>query len=121
MLQLFDECFMIEEIFNIKAMIIYNVTINVEDEIAADWLQWMKETHLPDVMKTGMFEYYKFLKLHTRQEDEVGQTFAVQYYASHMDNYEKYVNEYAPALKADSFNRWGNKFIAFRTLLEELD
>jgi hypothetical protein len=38
-----------------------------------------------------------------------------------MDNYEKYVNEYAPALKADSFNKWGNKFIAFRTLLEELD
>jgi hypothetical protein len=36
-------------------MIIYNVTVNVDEDVAVEWLQWMKETHIPDVMKTGMF------------------------------------------------------------------
>ena len=36
-------------------MIIYNVTCNVENEILQDWLQWMVEIHIPDVMQTGFF------------------------------------------------------------------
>ena len=36
-------------------MIIYNVTCNVEKEILQDWLQWMVEIHVPDVMPTGFF------------------------------------------------------------------
>ena len=36
-------------------MIIYNVTCNVENEILKDWLQWMVEIHIPDVMQTGFF------------------------------------------------------------------
>ncbi len=101
-------------------MIIYNVTINIQDEIATDWLNWMKEKHIPEVMKTGMFESFKILKLITRQDDEIGQTFAIQYFAKSFENYETYINEFAPALKADSLHKWGDKFIAFRTLLEEI-
>ena len=36
-------------------MIIYNVTCNVENEILQEWLQWMLEIHIPDVMQTGFF------------------------------------------------------------------
>ena len=36
-------------------MIIYNVTVNVEAEIHNDWISWMKEVHIPDVMNTGYF------------------------------------------------------------------
>jgi hypothetical protein len=98
-------------------MIIYNVTINVEDEIASAWVQWMKETHLPDVMNTGMFEYYKFMtKYIPVRRNELVRPFAVQYYASHMDKYEKYVNEFAPALKADSSNKWGDNVYCFSHL-----
>ena len=36
-------------------MIIYNVTVNVDLDVHDQWLQWMKATHLPDVMATGLF------------------------------------------------------------------
>ena len=36
-------------------MYIYNVTVNVSDDVHIEWLKWMKETHIPDVMKTGCF------------------------------------------------------------------
>ena len=35
-------------------MIIYNVTINIEESIHDDWLLWMTNTHIPEVMKSKM-------------------------------------------------------------------
>ena len=37
-------------------MIVYNVTVKIEKDIHDDWLAWMKETHIPEVLKTNLFE-----------------------------------------------------------------
>ena len=42
-------------LFLLKKMILYNVTVNIENAVADEWLQWMKEVHVPDVMRTGIF------------------------------------------------------------------
>jgi hypothetical protein len=97
-------------------MIIYNVTVNVDNSIADDWLQWMKDVHIPDVMKTGMFldnHIYRVLA-----EDDSGMTYAIQYWCADMFTYEMYRDQFAPALQSDVLNRYGDKFVAFRTLLE---
>lgn len=101
-------------------MIIYNVTVNVEEEISEAWVNWMKHTHIPEVLQTGMFVSHTFSKLLSRQEDETGITFVVQYTAPDMAHYEKYQAEFAPALQADAKNKFGDKFIAFRTLMESV-
>lgn len=101
-------------------MIIYNVTINVEDSIHVEWLEWMQNKHLKDVMGTGMFLDFKFLKLLSRQEDETGFTYAIQYYCESMEQYEKYQKEFAPNLQADTQKKFGGSFVAFRTILEEI-
>ncbi|MFL5741830.1 MAG: DUF4286 family protein, partial [Flavisolibacter sp.] len=31
-------------------MIIYNVTVKVESQISAVWMQWLLEEHIPDIM-----------------------------------------------------------------------
>ena len=36
-------------------MIIYNVTVSIDKEIEKQWLDWMKNTHIPDVMNTALF------------------------------------------------------------------
>ena len=36
-------------------MLLYNVTITVDLDVHDDWVQWMRDTHIPDVMSTGMF------------------------------------------------------------------
>lgn len=99
-------------------MIIYNVTINVEDEIHDAWLVWMKDTHLPMIMDTGKFESYKMMRLLSRQEDETGMTYAIQYFAKDMESYEDYASNHAPALQQHTQAMFGGKFIAFRTLME---
>ena len=44
-------------------MIIYNLTINIDESVHNDWLEWMKSNHIPDVMRTGMFKENKLLRL----------------------------------------------------------
>ena len=44
-------------------MYIYNVTIKLEHSIHEEWVRWMKEKHIPEVMKTACFTDYKFVRL----------------------------------------------------------
>ncbi|MFN5325129.1 MAG: DUF4286 family protein [Bacteroidota bacterium] len=98
-------------------MIIYNVTVNIDNAVKDEWLQWMQETHIPDVMATGLFIENRILRL-IGDEDSGGTTFAIQYTAKNMDDYLRYRDEFAPALQKHAMDQFGEKFTAFRTLLE---
>jgi hypothetical protein len=99
-------------------MILYNITVNIEDEFHSDWLKWMKETHIPDVMKTGMFSENKMLKVLSTLPDEEGTTYAIQYFCKSLEDLEHYQQTFAPKLQEDHLKRYGDKVIAFRTILE---
>ena len=97
-------------------MVIYNVTLKVEPGIAEEWAQWMKDEHIPDVMKTGSFQSQRFFKIRIDEED--GVSFCVQYEALTEKDLEDYFTNHAPRLQTEHMNRYANKFVAFRTLLE---
>ncbi|MCC6689969.1 MAG: DUF4286 family protein [Bacteroidia bacterium] len=99
-------------------MIVYSVTINIENDVHDEWLRWMKEMHIPAVMKTGCFINSKMLRL--LSDEPQGQTYSMQYTANSMTDYETYITTHAPALRKDFNERFPNKFVAFRTLLEEV-
>lgn len=100
-------------------MIIYNVTAKVDEEILEDWLEWMRITHIPDVMKSGCFLEYHIMKLKF-PKDEEGQTFAIQYTCRSMADLDEYHRKYATALQADHRARFGTQVVAFRTILERI-
>ncbi len=100
-------------------MIVYNVTVNVEKEVSEKWINWMKETHIPDVLATGYFHDYRMLRLLNETEGE-GETYAVQYHAETLEQLEKYMVEEAPRLKKDHFDMFQNKCVSFRTFLETI-
>ena len=99
-------------------MIIYNVTVNIEDSIHTDWIKWMKEIHIPEVMETGYFLENKIAKVITTQEDETGHTYAIQYTCHSMTDLNEYNATSSPALQEKHGKRYQGKFVAFRTLLE---
>jgi len=100
-------------------MIIYNVTVNVEDSIHDDWLAWMKSVHIPDVLKTGMFRECRLCKV--LSDEDTGATYSFQYLCDTMENYEKYRDEFAQDLRNQVIEKFGDKFVAFRTLLEVIE
>ncbi len=97
-------------------MFIYNVTVNIADEIHYKWLGWMQEVHIPDVMKTGCFIDSQILKV-LYVEDE-GHTYSIQYKFLEMGDIEKYQKEFAPGLQAAHKAMFGEKYAAFRTILQ---
>lgn len=100
-------------------MIIYNVTINVETQIADQWLEWMKNTHIPEVMQTNLFEKYTLLKLLNEEYTE-NPTFAIQYFTKTKENIDNYLKNFAPTLRQKTEQKYGDKVMAFRTFLEVL-
>lgn len=98
-------------------MIVYNVTCNIPPEIETEWLEWMKNTHIPEVMQTGLFQKYTIMKLLTVVDDNEGVNYAIQYFCEKQEDYEKYKDEHGPTLQAKTREKYGEKVLAFRTLL----
>lgn len=101
-------------------MIIYNVTINIDADVHLDWLEWMKNEHIPAVMATNMFIENRFARVLSDEPSE-GFTYSVQYLLNNIGDYEIYRTLYAPALQAETEKRYKDKFVAFRTLLKTVD
>lgn len=97
-------------------MLLYNVTLILDDAAAEEWLQWMQQTHIPEVMATGMFVSNRLLKVVDSPNE--GVTYCAQYVAETLENYNEYLDVYAPALQADLNERFKNRFVAYRTLME---
>lgn len=100
------------------SMILYNVSIKVDPEIHDDWLDWMKEVHLPAVMGTGCFLDHRFYKLYV--DDSDGISYVIQYYCTDMSTLEQYQTDFGPALRNDTERMFGGKYIAFRTVMEQI-
>lgn len=99
-------------------MIAYNVTINIDDEVHDQWLEWMKNEHLPMVMDTGKFLRYTMFRMLDKQDDELGTTYSIQYIAPSIEDYEAYQENHAPLLQAQTNKYFSGKFVAFRSIMQ---
>lgn len=98
-------------------MVLYNVTININNEVRDEWLQWMREIHIPHVMATGSFLSYRINRV-LSLEDEDSTTFAFQYLCEDMAALHHYQVYHAPGLQKEHMDRYKDQFVAFRTVME---
>ena len=98
-------------------MIVYNITLKINPDIETEWIQWQKEEHIPEIMATRLFANYKFYKL-LEQDESDGPTYVVQFFADTYEKYQQYIDEFAPGLRKKSLEKWGDAFIAFRSILQ---
>jgi hypothetical protein len=98
-------------------MILYNVTIKVAPEIDDAWVKWMKEEHINDLLNTGLFTDARLCRL-LEQDDSEGRTYTAQYFCQNMEDYHTYIDQHAPTMREKGLKRFGDKFIAFRTVME---
>lgn len=98
-------------------MIIYNVTTKITHTIHEDWLAWMRNIHIPEVLATGCFTKAHILRL-LDIDDSEGPTYAIQYHAETREDYERYISQFADTLRQSTINKWGQQMIAFRSLMQ---
>ena len=97
--------------------VIYNVTIKVEHSIAREWLEWLKNEHVPGMIATGCFTSATILHL-LESHDNEGNTYAVQYHAASKEKYNEYINRFSVEMRQKGLEKWGDRFIAFRTVMQ---
>jgi hypothetical protein len=100
-------------------MLLYNVTVGIDKDVEAEWLQYMRDVHMPDVLKTGMFVSSKMYKvLHDQDDGTI--SYSIQYFAASIEHVNQYLEVFAPVLIEKHKKRFANRHVAFRTLLEEI-
>jgi hypothetical protein len=100
-------------------MIIYNVTVNIEERIHDEWLKWIKN-HIPLVLATGKFIDARLTKVLVEEEMD-GTTYAIQYKAKSREALDSYYQNDAAKLKQEGLLKFADKMLAFRTELEIID
>jgi len=98
-------------------MIVYNVTVKVQHSIADAFMKWMKEVHIPDIINTGCFTHALIYHL-MEADDAEGITYAIQYHAKDFAHYKKYLEKFATSMSKITYDKWGEQYIAFRTVMQ---
>jgi hypothetical protein len=98
-------------------VIVYNITIKIESQIEKEWVSWQKQEHIPEILATGLFNDGRLFRL-LNQEEEEGITYVVQYFTSSLEKYNCYIEKHASKLRKKANEKWGQQFVAFRTLMQ---
>jgi hypothetical protein len=91
--------------------------MKVDWNIADEWVKWMQTNYFPEIIGTGCFEKHQFVQLLQVDETE-GPTFAAQYYANTLNNYNDYLQNFASDFNNTLSRKWGDKCIVFGTLMK---
>ena len=100
-------------------MILYNITFNIDLDAEESWVQYMKESHIPNVMLSPSILEYKFLRLLNETEGE-GETYALQLFCESIEELENYVQKDAGEISNRLQAKFSNKQVSFATVLEDV-
>lgn len=100
-------------------MVIYSVTVSIDEEAKLPWLEYMQHKHIPDVLATGCFTGYRFTRVIGTSEEREN-SFNIQYFANSMKDMHKYQAHFAQGLQREHNERFGNRTVGFRTILEDV-
>ena len=100
-------------------MIVYNDTVILDDTVEQEWMDWMKNVHIPRVMETGYFSSYRLLTIVDSPND--GITYCVQFNADTIEQFQEYYTKYLfkhQDLHQEQFNE---RFVLFNTLMKTVE
>jgi hypothetical protein len=101
-------------------MYIYNVTVGVDKSIEQEWLVWLREVHVPAIMKTGLFVDNRIYKV-VGVDEQQSVSYATQYVAQSLMEIDQYLKLHAHRLQDEGHARFGDKQATFLTVLEEVN
>lgn len=101
-------------------MVLYSVSVNIKKDIEQDWLDWMSNHHIAEVMRTGYFNNCKVYRtrLPAPEKDEAGYT--IIYECESFDNYLAYSENEVSRLQKEHSDKFPGQFSASRMVLEEM-
>ena len=101
-------------------MLIYNTTFHVEDELATDFLIYIKKMVVPQIVQCGLLMNPLLSKVLTEQEGQEGCCFALQFSVKNYDTFEYWFEKQGEALLQKLQTDFKNRVLFFSTFLDEI-
>ncbi len=93
-------------------MVIYRVKIKVKESFEKEWFKWMADIHIPDVINTGHFIDYTFMKLLQNGVMEPGiVTYEIQYMCNSMADLQAYKDFDADRLRKEHREKFAHAIV----------
>jgi hypothetical protein len=101
-------------------MIKYKVEIDIKVEKEENWRNWMKETHIRDVVNTGCFYDFNFQKInYNGKKIPAGYSrYEIEYFSESRKKYDEYDQKWAPTLQAEHSKLYEGSFKAERMIYD---
>jgi hypothetical protein len=99
-------------------MILYNITYNIDKEIDNEWVNWLRDYYLPEVMGGGQFVQYKVYRL-LKTEDDGSINYALQFFCESIESLNDFLENRAPALSQQLMEKFRHRHVAFMTVLQD--
>ena len=97
-------------------MYIYNITTNVDESIAKEWLVWMQHIFIPKILESK--KIHKAILTQVQVEEEMGGvTFSTQYFCESETILNNFIDNDLPLIKKNNSNFTG-QFVEFSTKLK---
>lgn len=90
-------------------MFIYSVRVTVIRDIEKEWLKWMKEEHIKNILETGYFTNSEIHKLVLPDTPVDESTYQINYSFNSMDDFQKYSESEAPRLRQEHSEKFPHK------------
>ncbi len=100
-------------------MILYNLTIKIDEAIKNDWLSWIQEVFIPMAMETDTFTEHRLCRL-LELEDPDGETYALQLFCHNTEELEAFRQKEELALQSALVHRFPDQLVFFPTAMEVL-
>jgi hypothetical protein len=100
-------------------MLLYNVTVGIDQDSEVEWLDYMRGRHIQAVLDTGLFISHRMYKvLHDSEDGTI--SYSIQFFARNIGDVQKYLETFAPSLIEEHRKLFQNRHVTFMTLLEEV-
>jgi len=100
-------------------MLIYNETFIIDDAIETDWLQYIKNTHIPAILATGAFDSHKVLNVLDSPNE--GVTYCLQFQTDKVERYSDFYYKHVEEIHANHNKNFEERFALFHTVMEEVE
>jgi Domain of unknown function (DUF4286) len=101
-------------------MILFSLTVNIDNEIEAEWLEWMRQSFIPSLWLTGFFQEKRFLRLLSNDE-QGGLTYSLQLTVDNLSMYHEFEKNHFDDFRNMLYGKYAGRLVDFHTILEKVD
>ncbi|MDR0537342.1 MAG: DUF4286 family protein [Tannerellaceae bacterium] len=101
-------------------MLSYNITFNIDDEIHAEAISYLRDVFIPSAISCGKLSKPQIWSISSISGECFGNNYALQFNVDTMESLADWIQTKEPRLMEDLREKFGETIVVFPTLLSAI-